>query len=155
MLFPDPNRVGHRRKMFDERSLVLNGFYGNIRQGFENGFCNRTLLSLVIEINSFNLNRQHLSLRKNPKSEYRAKRPSRANPKQSLNPNSQISKSIVLTLVVGLFGFVSCFGSQISNLNPTLNVLHQFLKIFIIHKPGQRRNYGTVFFHRFKLKLDP
>jgi hypothetical protein len=38
MSFPDPDRVGYRRKMFDERSLVLNSFYGNIGEGLKNGF---------------------------------------------------------------------------------------------------------------------
>jgi hypothetical protein len=31
MLFPDPDRIGHRGKTLDERFFVLNGFYGNIR----------------------------------------------------------------------------------------------------------------------------
>ena len=62
MSFSDPDRIGHRRKMFDERSLVLNYFYGNIRQGFKNGFWDRILFSLFIEINSFNLNGQQFQI---------------------------------------------------------------------------------------------
>jgi len=38
MFFSDPDRIGHRRKVFDERSLVLNSLYGNIGEGFKNGF---------------------------------------------------------------------------------------------------------------------
>ena len=38
MSFPGPDRIGHGRKMFDQRALVLDCFYENIGQGFENGF---------------------------------------------------------------------------------------------------------------------
>jgi hypothetical protein len=59
MFFPDPNRIGCRKKLLDKSSLVLNPFDGNIREGFENGLCDRILFSLFIEINFFNLEGQH------------------------------------------------------------------------------------------------
>ncbi len=30
IFFAGPDRIGHRRKLFDERPLVLDGFHGNI-----------------------------------------------------------------------------------------------------------------------------
>jgi hypothetical protein len=30
MFFTNPNRIGHRKKPFDQSPFVLNGFYGNI-----------------------------------------------------------------------------------------------------------------------------
>jgi hypothetical protein len=62
MFFPDPNGIGHRKKLFDQSSFVLDCFDGNIGQGFKDGLRGRVLLSLFVEINLFNLKGIHNSL---------------------------------------------------------------------------------------------
>ena len=61
IFFPAADGIGHRRKLFDESSLVLNCFYRNIGQTFKNGLRDRILFSLFIEINFFDLEGQHTS----------------------------------------------------------------------------------------------
>jgi hypothetical protein len=59
MFFPDPNRIGHRKKLFDQSSFVLDCFDGNIGQGFKNGLRGRIFFSPFVEINLFNTKRKH------------------------------------------------------------------------------------------------
>ena len=58
MSLPDADRIGDGRKLFDKRPLVSDRFHRNIGQGSKNGFRDRILFSLFIEIDFFKLRQQ-------------------------------------------------------------------------------------------------
>jgi hypothetical protein len=59
IFFPDPNRIGRRRKMPYQSPFILNPFNRNIGHGLEDVLRDRIILGLFVEINFLNLKGEH------------------------------------------------------------------------------------------------